>query len=219
MPEQMEELALSGNPWALLFLGLMACLWAPFAEELFFRRLLLRALAARWPIAAAVGVQAFLFAVMHDYRGMHLIAIFVLGIALGGLYVWRRNIITPMLLHMFQNTGATVIMGAIMLLLQFAPVLGVSGETSDAGCLVTLVDPGTAADEAGLRAGDVIVSADGMRTPDFTTLRLLLMFKRPGQELQLEVLRDGETLKLTPLLQERDDAAEPDAPPQRAGEQ
>ncbi len=205
MPPQLEELAFSGNPLALLLMGVMACIWAPIAEELFFRRLVLRAFAARWRLGASVVVQAVLFAILHDYGHVHLAAIFVLGLALGGLYAWRRTIITPMFLHMLQNTMATTMMGVIMVLAHFAPVLGVYGEKSDEGCQITMIAPSSAADEAGLKVGDVIVSADGMPTPDFSQLRMLLMLKRPGQSIELKVLRDGEQLSLSPVLKTREE--------------
>lgn len=205
MPEQLEELAFSGNPWALVLMGAMACIWAPIAEELFFRRMVLRAFAARWPIAVSVVVQGFLFAVLHNYGNVHLAAIFVLGLALGGLYAWRKTIITPMLLHMLQNTGATVMMGAIMALTHFAPVLGVDGAKAEQGCQITMIAPQSAADEAGLQVGDVIVSADGMPTPDFSNLRMLLMLKQSGDTVKLQVLRDGEELSLSPVLKSREE--------------
>jgi membrane protease YdiL (CAAX protease family) len=217
MPEQLQELAFSGNPLALAVMGLLACIWAPLAEELFFRRFLLRSLGPHLPIAVAIVVQALIFAVLHDYGPMHLITIFVLGLALGTVYAWRRTIITPMLVHMLQNTGATAIMGGIMLLSLRAPVLGISGEKSESGCLVTLVGEDTAADEAGLKVGDVILTLDGAPVPDFATLKLMLMLKSAGDQVALKVLRGDEELTLQAELRERTADAMPAVEPGGAG--
>lgn len=218
MPEQLEQLAFSGNPLALAVMGLLACIWAPIAEELFFRRFVLRSFAPRMPMAAAIVAQAFLFAILHDYGPMHLVTIFVLGLALGTVYAWRRTIITPMLVHMLQNTGATAIMGGIMLLSLRAPVLGVSGEKADTGCLVTLVGEDTAAEEAGLKAGDVILRLDGAPVPDFTTLKMLLMLKSAGDEVELQVLRDNKELTLEAELKPRTESLTPANDPADAGD-
>jgi membrane protease YdiL (CAAX protease family) len=218
MPEQLEELAFSGNPLALAVMGLLACIWAPIAEELFFRRLVLRSFAPHMPIAVAVVTQALIFAILHDYGPMHLTTIFVLGLALGIVYAWRRTIIAPMLVHMLQNTGATAIMGVIMVLTLRAPVLGVSGEKAEVGCLVTLVGEDTAADEAGLEVGDVILTFDGAPVPDFTTLKLLLMLKSAGDEVELKVQRGAEEVTMKVELRERTADSIPAANPDGAGD-
>ena len=219
MPEQLQELAFSGNPLALAVMGLMACIWAPFAEELYFRRFLLRGLAKPLPIAAAIFIQAFLFAILHDYGPLHLTTIFVLGLALGVVYAWRRTIVTPMLVHMLQNTGATVIMGVIMALSLRAPVLGISGEKAEAGCLVTLVGEDTAAHDSGLQVGDVILKFDGAPVPDFNTLKVLLMLKSAGDEVELQVLRGTEELTLQAELRARTAETPGPAEPDGAGDQ
>ena len=218
MPDQLEELAFSGNPFALAVMGLLACIWAPLAEELFFRRFLLRSLVPHMPIAAVIVVQALIFAVLHDYGPMHLMTIFVLGLALGTVYAWRRTIITPMLVHMLQNTGATAIMGVIMVLTLRAPVLGISGEKSESGCRVTLVGEDTAAEEADLRVGDVILTFDGAPVPDFTTLKMLLMLKSAGDDVELKVQRGQEELTLNAELRERTSDPTPAAAPDGAGD-
>ena len=54
------------------------------------------------------------------------------------------------------------------------------GVYSNGGVLVTSVDPGSAADKAGLKAGDVIISIDGksIRTPNDFSREMLLRLQR-----------------------------------------
>jgi predicted metalloprotease with PDZ domain len=166
------------------------------------------------PVAAAVVLQAAIFAVMHDYSGPHLAAILVLGLSLGGLYAWRRRLLTPMLLHCLQNTFATTMMGLLMFFSLRAPVLGVVCEDTPEGCRVTSVERGSAAEEADVRVGDVITSVDGMPVETFLELRVWLMTKSPTQ-VNLYVERDGESMTLQPVLKPRKldaPAAEADAP-------
>ena len=70
------------------------------------------------------------------------------------------------------------------------------------------VEPLSPASAAGLRAGDVIVAADGARLAAFEDLRATVM-KSAGRTIPLEVWRDGETLSLsiTPIERDADDGA------------
>jgi YidC/Oxa1 family membrane protein insertase len=59
------------------------------------------------------------------------------------------------------------------------------------GCRVGVVGPGTPADRAGLRAGDVLVTVNGLGVADPATLQIVLAKTKPGQRAALEWLRDG----------------------------
>jgi YidC/Oxa1 family membrane protein insertase len=59
------------------------------------------------------------------------------------------------------------------------------------GCLVGVVGPGTPAEKAGLRAGDLITAVDGEPTLETTSFADLLRATRPGKRVTLEILRDG----------------------------
>ena len=91
-------------------------------------------------------------------------------------------------------------------------------ENDRLGALLTNVFPGTGADEAGLRAGDIIVSVDGERlggqrrevAPDESApgrkLIDLIRNYESGDEIEVEYLRDGETGTATVLLGRNDDS-------------
>jgi len=65
------------------------------------------------------------------------------------------------------------------------------------GVVVTRVYPGSAADEAGLRIGDVILSANGQRIDSSEALRNFQGLQSTDARVALEVRRDGEPLRLT----------------------
>ena len=64
------------------------------------------------------------------------------------------------------------------------------------GALVTRVFAGSAAATAGLKAGDVIVGANGERIDDRKSLRNFEGLQAVGSRVTLDVLRDGKPLQL-----------------------
>lgn len=82
------------------------------------------------------------------------------------------------------------------------PRLGIWVQTDERGLFVRDVDAGTAAEAAGVRAGDYIIAAQGeeVRTnQDLFRVRRTLYV---GDELTLTILRDGETLEVILELEE-----------------
>ena len=82
------------------------------------------------------------------------------------------------------------------------PRLGIQVLTDAQGLFVKVVDPGTAAERAGVRAGDYIVAAQGrgvQNTQDLFRVRRTLYV---GDRLTLALLRDGEALEVTLELDE-----------------
>ena len=65
------------------------------------------------------------------------------------------------------------------------------------------VEPGSAADRAGVRDGDLIVAVDGTRLDYNTSLRQLLLRYAPGDKVTITVLRDGQELLLDVTLGQR----------------
>jgi len=73
----------------------------------------------------------------------------------------------------------------------------------DEGCPVELVGPGTPADEAGLKPGDVIKSLNGKPVFGRASLDAILAKTRPGQTVKLAVLRGKKEIELSPKLRRR----------------
>jgi S1-C subfamily serine protease len=77
-----------------------------------------------------------------------------------------------------------------------------------AGVLINQIRPGTGADRAGLRGtdpnanqlGDIMTHIDGAPVQTFADLRLVLDRYEPGDEIELTISRDGDTLEVTVQL-------------------
>lgn len=69
-------------------------------------------------------------------------------------------------------------------------------ETGRAGSVITTITPGTAAAQAGLQLGDVVVAVDGDPIADYIDLAAVIRNYAAGDTVTLEVLRDGERLFL-----------------------
>jgi hypothetical protein len=81
-----------------------------------------------------------------------------------------------------------------------AALLGVSAENHARGVLVQHVERDTAAAAAGIVPGDVITSLDGQPLPDFDRLTVRIAQHRPGDTIDVEILRGEERKKLSVTL-------------------
>lgn len=70
------------------------------------------------------------------------------------------------------------------------------------GALVASVDPGSAAEKAGLQPGDVVLQVDGRRISDSAELPRVIGEKRPGTQVRMEIWRDGRSRSVTATLDE-----------------
>ena len=71
--------------------------------------------------------------------------------------------------------------------------LGVSSTALSGRCEIRTVEPGSAADQAGLRSGDVVLSIDGDDVASFDELTARLGECAPGEVVRLSVARHGGT--------------------------
>ena len=105
------------NPWNLVLFFATATLGAAIFEELIFRRMLIPSLELRGMAPAAAVIASSLgFALIHvpndlingspGYVVTHFITTFTIGLMLGFVYVFTRNVIYPMIIHGFINAVA-----------------------------------------------------------------------------------------------------------------
>jgi S1-C subfamily serine protease len=78
-----------------------------------------------------------------------------------------------------------------------------SREDGGRGALITEVAPDSPASIAGVRAGDIVVSAGGTPVDGQGALVAAIRDESPGDTIEIEVLRDGDRLTLTATLIER----------------
>ncbi|CCO46940.1 Protease do [Vibrio nigripulchritudo SOn1] len=79
------------------------------------------------------------------------------------------------------------------------------GYESIKGAFVSQVVPDSAADEAGLQAGDIIVSLNGKSISTFSELRAKIATLGAGREITIGVIRDGKNKTFDATLQEAGD--------------
>src|SRR5690606_22214354 len=65
------------------------------------------------------------------------------------------------------------------------------------GALVSMVEEGAPGDKAGLKAGDVILSIDGVEIDTSSQVPGIIANKKPGSNVKLEIWRDGKSRQLT----------------------
>jgi len=70
------------------------------------------------------------------------------------------------------------------------------------GVLVSQVSSGSAAEKAGIRAGDVILSYQGKAMENMGQFRNLVAETAPGSKVEIEVLRDGKKLTVSAIVGE-----------------
>lgn len=78
--------------------------------------------------------------------------------------------------------------------------LGVAAETHPNGVVVTTVVQGSGASVAGIAVGDIITTIDGRAIPDFDRLTVRIAQHKPGDKVEIEIIRGGQQVKVTPVL-------------------
>ncbi|MGI9175018.1 MAG: Do family serine endopeptidase [Rhodothermales bacterium] len=70
---------------------------------------------------------------------------------------------------------------------------------------IAQVIEGTAADEAGLQEGDIIIALDGRELRDYRDLSQTILNRQPGEKIELTIIRDEEEETVTVTLGELDE--------------
>jgi putative serine protease PepD len=102
-----------------------------------------------------------------------------------------------------SNTVQTIVQQLISTGKVEHPLLGVRVGSASNGASVESVESGSGADNAGIKAGDVITAVDGTAITSGQQLRTIIAAHKPGDQLQVEIRRSGATKTLTVTLGSR----------------
>jgi serine protease Do/serine protease DegQ len=80
------------------------------------------------------------------------------------------------------------------------------GLTESSGALVTAVAPGSSAEHAGIKTGDIITSINGVTMKRPGEVQNAIGMLRVGDKVDIGLLRDGKPQKITALIMERSEA-------------
>ena len=106
-----------------------------------------------------------------------------------GKKVWQRIVIL----------GTGVFLNLVFAILTFTLVLSLYGYLAPS-TTIERVEDGFAADRVGIRAGDVVVSLDGIDVQEWEEVQAAIGAHEPGDVLAVEVDRQGRSLSFDPVL-------------------
>ncbi|MBX7105541.1 MAG: PDZ domain-containing protein, partial [Gemmataceae bacterium] len=87
------------------------------------------------------------------------------------------------------------------------PYLGFQGEDAPGGVKLIGVTKNAAAAKAGLKADDVVIEADGKKTPGYQDLVDVIQAKKVGDKIEIKFKRGSEEKTVTATLDKRPDPA------------
>ncbi len=79
-------------------------------------------------------------------------------------------------------------------------VLGISMLNDSNGVLIAEVSRGGAAEKAGVKSGDILVSIDNQRVKKSSNVQEIIGARRPGDKIVMEVLRGDENVSMEVIL-------------------
>jgi len=79
------------------------------------------------------------------------------------------------------------------------------GLSSTEGVLVNQIVSGSPAEKSGLKAGDVIIQLEGEKIKDFHEFQFKIADRKPGEQVQLGVIRDKKRIDITITLADIDE--------------
>jgi membrane protease YdiL (CAAX protease family) len=92
--------------WNLIFLVLLVVVFAPIAEEMLFRGILMPLLAKKIGVASSALVTSLIFAAIHMHMPS-ILPLFALALALSISYIYWRSLLVPICIHAIFNLIST----------------------------------------------------------------------------------------------------------------
>lgn len=102
----LEPIPLPDNPLYLVLTAIVLSVIGPIAEEFMFRGVLLKRLIRKTSMWGGVLISSLLFGILHA----DIVGAFLFGVIASLLYLRTGNLLLPILLHIFNNTIAVMLM-------------------------------------------------------------------------------------------------------------
>lgn len=199
-PEIWWNMAGSNQFGMVAIVMLLATTIVPIAEEIFFRGYLYNAFRARSSPIIATIVSSLIFAIVHSYGAAPTAVVFVLGICLTGIYLWRKTLLTPMFVHAGINFVSMSVLLLTMLVYARTPVLGIASAPCADGVRITSVDSESGAGRAGVQAGDILTEIDRRPVRSIRDVIEHLQVRKIGDTVQVTLIRDNTTMEKSVVL-------------------
>jgi Do/DeqQ family serine protease len=117
------------------------------------------------------------------------------------------NMVKSVMTQLIQYGEVKRGMLGVQLSSQFTPEIAESlGLDNAKGALIQQVVEGSAADKAGVKAGDVVTQINGRTVANASELRNTIGLLRVGEKVELALLRDGQPRRVTAVIAEREGA-------------
>ena len=125
-PNPFEPIIRSPARFEVLRFMILAILFGPIAEEVYFRGVLYNTFRQKLHVIVAMPLQAVAFGFYHPFGVVFSSAIAVGAVGIAAVYEWRKTLLTPILTHSLIN-----VMGLSLMTLGFRPmrILRASGFT------------------------------------------------------------------------------------------
>jgi membrane protease YdiL (CAAX protease family) len=191
------------NPIQWIFVYLLGVVAAPLGEEPFYRGMFFNALRQRihWVLAALI--TSAVFALFHPFRLPERAGIFVLGLFMAGLYEWRKTLVAPMVFHALVNAFTLTVAFFTAAAIASSPMIGLAVEGRDDGCLIVQIAPGSGAEEAGIRVGDLIREMDVYSVREHQHIISIMQMHKVGDKIPVKYVRDGNDHTVDVTLKKR----------------
>jgi uncharacterized protein len=110
-PKSLSGLLTPAGAWQFVLAFLLVAVVAVAEETIFRGYLILRFEAITGSSVAAVFLSTIVFSVGHGYEGSAgVAAVGVIGLALAAVYLWRRSLIAPIVMHFLQDFTALILL-------------------------------------------------------------------------------------------------------------
>ncbi len=112
-PTKLPSFFVVSGPSGVLLAFIMVAVVAVAEETIFRGYLILRFKTVMGRTAAAVLLSSFIFSLGHGYEGLAgVISVFCLGVVFALVYLWRKSLIAPIVMH-FLTDFTTIVLAAL----------------------------------------------------------------------------------------------------------